>query len=58
MNLYGLEGEALPEDYVPRTPHTRAEHQAKYQEAEFEPLQPIRWAAAAELERIQQSSKS
>ena len=58
VNLYGLEGETLPEGYVARAPQTRAEHQAKYQEAEFEPLQPVRWAAAAEFERVQHSSKS
>jgi methylmalonyl-CoA mutase len=58
VNLYGLEGETLPEGYVARAPITRAEHQDKYQEAEFEPLQPVRWAAAAEFERIQPSSKS
>ena len=58
VNLYGLEGETLPEGYVARALKTRAEHQAKYPEAEFEPLQPIRWAAAAEFERIQPSSKS
>lgn len=58
VNLYGLEGETLPEGYVARAPKTRAEHQAKYHEAEFEPLQPVRWAAAAEFERIQHSSKS
>jgi methylmalonyl-CoA mutase len=58
VNLYGLEGETLPEGYAAPAPKTRAEHQAKYQEAKFEPLQPVRWAAAAEFERIQHSSKS
>mgnify|MGYP000391305212 CR=1 FL=1 len=53
VNLFPQAGQRLPEQFIARPARGRDEHKALFQGASFEPLRPIRWAAAAEYERAQ-----
>jgi len=55
VNLYPLDGEALPEGMQASKRGTRVAHQEKHKDKEIEPLRAVRWAAELETER--QNSK-
>jgi methylmalonyl-CoA mutase len=57
VNLYDLNEEVLPEGVVVAEPVSRASHQKKHSDKEFEPLRPIRWAAQAEYDRSMKANK-
>lgn len=57
VNLFPNSSDQLPDSYVVREVRTREEHQKAFEGADFEPLQPLRWAARLEWERAAQSLK-